>query len=324
MTLPRRGAATGLPGEFALIARHFRRLAGPGALDLQDDAALLDPPPGRPFPLDSALRASSFDAAASVFGSVSHWMDSAETAVRVARAATRLPSGSVPPQLAAQLPAALPLTLAYRGHLREAWATYDSAAFFILPELALLGAVPPERAAAEMGAWLTRKSPARTLLALRWWADRRDTTTLRKVLERLEAGPRDDAVLTADVTSVRAHLALARADTAAAVRYFGAIADSVCQSNLCYQYRLTKAQLLTAVGRDREAATLLAQEFPLTTPGRVLWMLERGRVAERLGDKATAADAYTFATLAWARADPELQPAVAEARAAMRRLAGAG
>lgn len=36
-----------LPGEFALIARHFRRLAGPGALDLSDDAALLDPPAGR-------------------------------------------------------------------------------------------------------------------------------------------------------------------------------------------------------------------------------------------------------------------------------------
>ena len=36
-----------LPGEFALIARHFRPLAGEGALDLADDAALLDPPPGR-------------------------------------------------------------------------------------------------------------------------------------------------------------------------------------------------------------------------------------------------------------------------------------
>lgn len=35
------------PGEFGLIARHFRPLAGPGALDLLDDAALLDPPPGR-------------------------------------------------------------------------------------------------------------------------------------------------------------------------------------------------------------------------------------------------------------------------------------
>ena len=36
-----------LPREFALIARHFRPLAGDGALDLSDDAALLDPPPGR-------------------------------------------------------------------------------------------------------------------------------------------------------------------------------------------------------------------------------------------------------------------------------------
>lgn len=36
-----------LPPEFALIARHFRPLAGEGALDLSDDAALLTPPPGR-------------------------------------------------------------------------------------------------------------------------------------------------------------------------------------------------------------------------------------------------------------------------------------
>ena len=36
-----------LPAEFALIARHFRQLAGPAALDLADDAALLAPPPGR-------------------------------------------------------------------------------------------------------------------------------------------------------------------------------------------------------------------------------------------------------------------------------------
>ena len=36
-----------LPAEFSLIARHFRPLAGPGALDLRDDAALLTPPPGR-------------------------------------------------------------------------------------------------------------------------------------------------------------------------------------------------------------------------------------------------------------------------------------
>ncbi len=36
-----------LPEEFARIARHFRPLAGPAALGLGDDAALLVPPPGR-------------------------------------------------------------------------------------------------------------------------------------------------------------------------------------------------------------------------------------------------------------------------------------
>lgn len=35
------------PAEFGLIARHFRPLAGPGGLDLLDDAAILTPPAGR-------------------------------------------------------------------------------------------------------------------------------------------------------------------------------------------------------------------------------------------------------------------------------------
>ena len=36
-----------LPVEFARIERHFRPLAGPGSLDLADDAAVFTPPPGR-------------------------------------------------------------------------------------------------------------------------------------------------------------------------------------------------------------------------------------------------------------------------------------
>ena len=38
---------TGLPLEFDRIARHFRPLAGPGALELTDDAAIFAPPLGR-------------------------------------------------------------------------------------------------------------------------------------------------------------------------------------------------------------------------------------------------------------------------------------
>src|SRR5262249_55191262 len=42
-----RRMSASLPREFEMIAKYFRPLAGPGALDLSDDAALLTPPPGR-------------------------------------------------------------------------------------------------------------------------------------------------------------------------------------------------------------------------------------------------------------------------------------
>jgi hypothetical protein len=48
--------------------------------------------------------------------------------------------------------------------------------------------------------------------------------------------------------------------------------------------------------------------------------LERGRVAERLGDRETAVKAYTYVSVLWRNADPELQPYVAEARAGLQRL----
>ncbi len=38
---------TSIPAEFQLIYKHFRPLAGPGALALGDDAAVFTPPPGR-------------------------------------------------------------------------------------------------------------------------------------------------------------------------------------------------------------------------------------------------------------------------------------
>ena len=49
--------------------------------------------------------------------------------------------------------------------------------------------------------------------------------------------------------------------------------------------------------------------------------LERGRVAERLGEREKAIESYRFVTEAWRRADPELQPYVGEAREALARLA---
>ncbi len=51
-----------------------------------------------------------------------------------------------------------------------------------------------------------------------------------------------------------------------------------------------------------------------------LRVLERGRVAERLNDRATAARSYQYVLDAWRHADPELRPYVDEARAGLARL----
>ena len=51
--------------------------------------------------------------------------------------------------------------------------------------------------------------------------------------------------------------------------------------------------------------------------------LERARVNERLGNRDQAARSYAFVVRVWAHADSSLQPLVAEARGALRRLGAA-
>ena len=53
---------------------------------------------------------------------------------------------------------------------------------------------------------------------------------------------------------------------------------------------------------------------------RVMWMLERGRVNERLGARPKAIDAYLYVANAWRHADPLLLPYVTEARRGLERL----
>ena len=53
----------------------------------------------------------------------------------------------------------------------------------------------------------------------------------------------------------------------------------------------------------------------------VLWALERGRLNELLGNDDAARDDFSYVLDVWRNADPELQPYVEEARAALLRLA---
>src|SRR2546426_4111098 len=76
-----------------------------------------------------------------------------------------------------------------------------------------------------------------------------------------------------------------------------------------------------ATGRDREAARVFDQQVTMPLTASSVWgTLERGRIAERLGDLATAARDYEFVVAVWRNADPELQPYVTEARVALQHL----
>jgi serine/threonine-protein kinase len=124
-----------------------------------------------------------------------------------------------------------------------------------------------------------------------------------------------------DTAAALAHLALVQRDTAEALRRFEALPDTLCPR--CYPDRLTRARLLTARGRHRDAMADLREPLvALLSPFELLFALERGRVAERLGDRQEARESYAFVVASWARGDPELQPYVAAARAGLRRVGG--
>ena len=83
---------------------------------------------------------------------------------------------------------------------------------------------------------------------------------------------------------------------------------------------ITWADLLTSHGRAAEADTLLQR--PSETPyigafAELLRTLALARAAERAGDKRNAVDAYARIEDFWSHGDPELQPVVKEARAAL-------
>ena len=81
---------------------------------------------------------------------------------------------------------------------------------------------------------------------------------------------------------------------------------------------------LEARGELGTAAQVLGERlYSLLSPLEVLFLVEQGEVAERLGDRRTAVQAYRRVVSTWARADPSLQAFVAKASRALERM-GAG
>jgi len=202
-----------------------------------------------------------------------------------------------------------------------------------LTTLVFLGAIPAGDAARayapslEPGVIVT-DAFERRWGGLWWWAGRRDTTSLALFQRRMrEAAGRGGPA--ANVRPAQyfygaagGYLALARADTANAMRRFAALPDSVyCALVNCQWEKVTAAVLLAARGEDRAAAAILDQWVPQINGGLAVYgLLIRAKVAERLGDLPTARRAYRHVADSWRHADPELAKYVAEAQAGLARL----
>jgi serine/threonine-protein kinase len=284
----------------------------------------LDPATAGRVPADSLMRSSSVEDASELFNILLSWMDSSESQISVARSLGELHPGPDDSQMVAkQAVQALTVALAERGHLAETarHAEYLPPAY--VAQLALLGALSPDSADRLLAKPASGVSVPAVVPTLRWWADRGDTLRLRAIAARMDSAtvrPGFEDYMRAVRAAIHAHLELASRDTAAAVRDFDAVPDSVCSFEGCYSVWYTKAQLLGAAGRDRDALRILNHEYPNVDPMRTLWRFERARVAERLGDRMSATRDYAYVAAAFQHADSSLQPMVSESRAALARL----
>jgi len=307
---------------------------------------LIDPIRAKSPRLQSVLDTASANVLFDAWRSVQRWPDANETGVRLLRilAAGRRGIGVAADTMWTRY--LLVTELLYRGHLREARAMVGARFSVPFAELAVIGVIPSDSAAAAFDAWLVHPGDRvaaadppwvarcyRSFLATEWWAGRQDTIRLLKLMRRGDLMVRSARSVVqlvdaqADASLARAALALARRDTAEALQRFSAFPDSLCAgfygslSPSLAPLQMERFRLLVATGRHREAARVFDQQVTMPLTASSVWgTLERGRIAERLGDLATAARDYEFVVAVWRNADPELQPYVREARVALQRL----
>jgi serine/threonine-protein kinase len=240
--------------------------------------------------------------------------DSSETQAVVARFMVHgLTQGRAPTQAADQIRNAAAQGLLARGHVREALQVAPTAIPMIV-QAGLVGALPVDsvdRLLARAGGEVGDMTIAPALL---WYLMRGDSLGMERVVEtvRRSSGGFFPAPLMAGA------LALTRRDTTAALRLL-AMPDSVCLT-WCSAARFHVARLLAARGDDVAAGRLYDQDYNALGVTRIMWMLDRGRVHQRLGNTQKAIDAFAYVVAAWQNPDPELKPYVDEARRGLNAL----
>ena len=236
------------------MQRHCEYLARNPAGEHAEAIRLLDlvTDPDRATDSDSvekALDRASSDALLNAWGLINRWPDSAETALRFLRALARHPRSSKSFAADSSLLASyLPLQLAYRGRLHEAYLAMGNRPARLFAQLANLGAIDPDTASAVFAQLLASGKPE-ARLGLQWWATRGDTASIIGFLQQRARSSQTNADKGPDydAQAARAYLFLARRDTANAVKAFAALSDTLCLR--CDGDHLVAARLL-ARGRD--------------------------------------------------------------------------
>ena len=307
---------------------------------------VLHVPPHDTATVDSLFASATLQELRQATFTLAHLPDSAELAIRAARVKL---SVKAHPGEADQAPDVrrefLAGYLAHRGHLAassELFRRTDDLRLYtaIYGEMALLAGPAADSARATLRRWLPIRplwtppgdyegGPSALHYGLPTWAAQRDSAALRRFAGRADSAARtlssplgrEFAIYSRD--AAQAYLALCRGDSAEALRRFAALPHDLYWGVLD---QWVESQLLASRGRDREAIAILDRGLPYSwvSPLRVVWALERARVAERLGDRGKALEGYQYVADTWRHADPELEPYMREAKGGLQRLTAEG
>ena len=253
------------------------------------------------------------------FTAIQRTPDSAEVAARILRAAVR----RLPPERARVPASQLATQLAMHGHVDSAWKLAVASQSLVAGEIAGLGLVPAESAAKVLKPWLEAHNDA-SLAPYPALAVAHDTATLNaqaagfeKFLASSKSTEEYRPAQLYVLAAMRAYAALAKGDTAAATRLFDAIPDSVIALPID---QFIRARLVARTD-PRRALDILERHTAFTGIVFTARELERGRLAEKLGERERAVDAYAFVADMWRNADAKpLRDAVKEANDALKRL----
>ncbi|WP_310568937.1 serine/threonine-protein kinase [Gemmatimonas sp.] len=313
---------TGRLREAATYARGLQRLSPPSAAPYYAlQASLLDSAPSL-----SALAKATIDslplayAAKSLQDLGTSPEASALSLAIAAHQSARLAANPSLPDSAAFAQRLL-FAQAQRGKLI---ATPQLLTFSERALLAQMGQLPSADLLSEARPLLTRQ-PATLGSMFALYAGARDTASLQLLVSAFDsvdvaarARGQDRIAHYGDVA--RSYLALARGDTAAALRGLLALPMAMCSSAPCAA--TTTSRLLVQAKRDADAARVLDRAIPtaMSALNAAPMMLLRAEIAERMGDRPSARKWYARVVAHWGGGDAAVQETVTAARAGLARV----